>query len=74
LEKAPDAYQGVLTTERRAKGDMCTTENLQEAMNDLWRNLGSKKKISEDNTDITVGEFMVGRNKRVLWRKKLILS
>jgi hypothetical protein len=29
LEKAQDAYQGVLTAERRVKGDTCTTHNLQ---------------------------------------------
>jgi hypothetical protein len=58
LEKSPDTYQGVLTVDRRSKGDTCTTENLQEAMNDVWRNLGRKNERSEYNTNITLVEFV----------------
>jgi hypothetical protein len=58
LEISPDAYHGVLTVDRRAKGDACATENLQEAMNELWRKLGRKKERSEDNTEIILGAFV----------------
>ena len=49
LDKSTMEYKSILTAEQRAKGTLCTLENLESAMNQHWRQIGRSDEVEKNN-------------------------
>jgi hypothetical protein len=57
---ASEKYHSVLTSEQRTKGDKLTMNDLEDAMNQFWRQGGGsqKKHSSDDSCDMVLAVFL----------------
>ena len=56
LDCAPEKYQSILTIEQRTKGTALKMDDLQEAMNQMWRTSG-KRETRGKGSEMTLGAF-----------------
>jgi hypothetical protein len=57
LDAASAECQAVLTSEQRSKGDALTSEDLEDAMTQHWRQI-NKGKRSEDDNELTLSSIV----------------